>query len=123
MGKLIFLVLSITLFSCSNDDNSNVNPYVDNINIIGTWVKYPNKYADYESLEFKQDGTYTLIENIISYPNNPPLKGTFKYKQNVLTLRRVQNFEGKDIIFENSTELNIEKDTIYFYKYHYTKVK
>ena len=60
MKKLIFLVLTVLIVACSDDDNTSEVVTCDESKIVGAWVNqvmYDNGSAPLDSWEFISDGT------------------------------------------------------------------
>lgn len=90
---LLVATLTLTFTSCGGDDDKDEpDQPVTSSFLIGSWTgsEHVSFQGDYsETLNFKNDGTFTLVGNGRYYSNsyNYELRGTWKLKNNNLHLK------------------------------------
>lgn len=110
MKKMILLVIMsmCILTGCNNSDNNGSD------DIIGKW-----QGSDIESIEFKEDGTFTMSDK------GTDTKGTYKIEENQVSLSSSEN----GVIFNPSYYFEVENDklllkrTDHDFEYHFAREK
>lgn len=110
MKKMILLVIMsmCILTGCNSSDNKGSD------DIIGKW-----QGSDIESIEFKEDGTFTMSDK------GTDTKGTYKIEENQVSLSSSEN----GVIFNPSYYFEVENDklllkrTDHDFEYHFAREK